>query len=117
MPKNKLFQDGGHYLEISHIGWGDTTTQFYGYIEGYKTAADNLIENALASKDIKTLDTFFFPICFLYRQYLELQMKSIILEYSSVSRRAKQALIKDIGHDLLFAWIKDTNKFFIINNS
>lgn len=100
----KVFQEGGHYFEVSHIGWGDTSMQFHGYIEGYKSAADNIIESALASQDIATLDTFFFPVCFLYRQYLELQMKSIILEYSSLSRLEKQALIKQIEHGLLSAW-------------
>lgn len=39
-------------------------------MEGYKEAADNLIEYATNSNNIKILDTLVFPICFLYRQYL-----------------------------------------------
>ncbi|NGQ96598.1 hypothetical protein G3578_15655 [Brevibacillus sp. SYP-B805] len=56
----KLFKEGGNYYEYSHIGWGDLSTQFYGYMIGYKQAADQLVDYSIASQDIRTLDTFFF---------------------------------------------------------
>ena len=49
--------------------------------EGYKSSADLLVKNALESKNIKILDTFIFPIMFLYRQYLELELKWIIIRF------------------------------------
>lgn len=102
----KLFIEGGNYHEFSHFGWGDVETQFFGYMEGYKCAADELIDNAINSGDIKTLDTFIFPICFLYRQYIELAMKYIFLYYSGFKRNEKTSAIKDVSHDLLKIWRK-----------
>ena len=40
----KLFKEGGYYYEYSHIGWGNLSTQFYGYMIGYKQAADQLVD-------------------------------------------------------------------------
>lgn len=102
----KLFIEGGNHYEFSHFGWGDVKTQFFGYMEGYKCAADELIDNAINSSDIKTLDTFIFPICFLYRQYIELAMKYIFLYYSGLEKNEKISMIKDAGHDILKIWRK-----------
>lgn len=103
---NRLFVDGGGYFECSHFGWGSVDTQFYGYMEGYKKSADELIDLAIESVDIKTLDTFIFPVCFLYRQYMELAMKYIYLKYSGSNKEKKISVIKDVNHSLLKIWNK-----------
>jgi hypothetical protein len=103
---SKLFVDGGEYHEFSHFGWGSVDTQFYGYMEGYKKSADELIDLAVNSGDIKTLDTYIFPICFLYRQYLELAMKYIFIKYSGWDKDKKISAIKDVNHNLLRIWNK-----------
>lgn len=102
----KLFVDGGEYLEFAHYGWGGVENHFYGYIEGYKTAADTLIEQAIESGSIKTLDTFVFPILFLYRQFLELEMKSIFISYFEGTIEEKSQMIKNASHDLIKIWDK-----------
>lgn len=102
----KLVKETDNYYNFAHFGWGNVETQFYGYMEGYKEAADNLIEYATNSKDIKTLDTFIFPICFLYRQYLELAMKNIFLKYSGSSEEDKVKVIKNVSHNLNEMWKK-----------
>jgi hypothetical protein len=71
---------------------------------GYKKAADELVQQALASKNIEQLDTHIFPILFLYRQFIELELKWIILVYGDGDRSAKKELIKDTGHDLMKLW-------------
>ena len=43
----------------------------YGYIDSYKTAADELVEKSGAE------DLLVFPVVFCYRQYLELVLKTI----------------------------------------
>lgn len=48
----------------------------YGYIEGYLRAADRLVEH-VAEKACDQ-DTLVYPIAFLYRQHIELQLKEII---------------------------------------
>ncbi len=49
---------------------------WYGYIEGYKTAADYLV-------DLHFEDTMVFPAVFCYRQYVELVLKNIYRKYES----------------------------------
>ncbi len=48
------------------------------YIEGYREAADKLVHDVVETGTNQ--DTLVFPIAFLYRQYIELQLKHIIRE-------------------------------------
>ncbi|NMF00249.1 hypothetical protein [Aneurinibacillus aneurinilyticus] len=99
----KLFKAGDYY-QIAHIGWGSIDSHFHGYIRGYKEAADDLVELAIKSKRIAILDTYVFPITFLYRQFLELSMKDIYLNYSEHSVEDKVKNIKRISHNLKAIW-------------
>ncbi|MBE5393804.1 hypothetical protein HT747_01215 [Brevibacillus borstelensis] len=102
----KLFKSTKNYLEFSHFGWGDINSQFYGYIKGYKESADTLVDFALASKRIAILDTYIFPILFLYRQFIELSLKSLYLEYSEEPMADKIQAIKQASHNLEAMWKK-----------
>ena len=46
------------------------------YATGYKEAADAIMERIIA--DPAWIDTYLYPVMFLYRHYLELRMKEII---------------------------------------
>lgn len=100
----KLFIDGGNYYEFSHIAWGNLETQIAGYRMGYKAAADNLIEDALSSKDISKLDTFVFPAIFLYRHYIELTLKDLIITLADLNREEKIQMLKKYSHNLDVLW-------------
>ena len=100
----QLFVEGGNPDEFSHIGWGDMLTQFNGYASGYKFAADQLIEKFTPTVQHNILDTILFPICFLYRQYLELTMKSILLQYSEITASEIKEIFKNINHNLPQMW-------------
>jgi len=102
----KLFVSGGHPHEYSHIAWGGMETQFYGYIVGYKNAADIIIMNALEKDDISILDTHVFPACFLYRQYIELALKDLYLSNSGDTREEKSQTLKNCQHNLKKIWAK-----------
>ena len=39
----QLFVSSGSPKEYAHIAWGNMSAQFYGYIAGYKEAADAII--------------------------------------------------------------------------
>ena len=47
------------------------------YVSGYKHAAEILNRHVLENRVIG-FDTLVYPIIFLYRQYIELQLKSLI---------------------------------------
>lgn len=56
------------------LNWSDDTLELY--IIGYKQAADNLVGQIVNGGRYQ--DALVFPICFLYRQYIELRLKEII---------------------------------------
>ena len=100
----RLFLEGGDYHEFSHFGWGGVGGQLVGYMDGYKAAADALVDRAIESRDISILDTFVFPIFFLYRQYLELVMKYAYLSYSGETKEVKTQTLRNVNHDLVRIW-------------
>ncbi|MBJ6726804.1 hypothetical protein [Geomesophilobacter sediminis] len=100
----KLFVQGGDYFEFAHFGWGDMWQQFYGYCAGYKRAADCLVDDAICSCDTSRLDTVIFPVLFLYRQFIELSLKQLILEFGDGSCDEKVERLKQLNHDLDASW-------------
>jgi hypothetical protein len=104
--KNSLKQEG-----MANIGWQITVGESlgtgalvpFGYISGYKEAADKLTDEA--TKD-GLEDLYVFPIMFLYRQYLELILKNMYFKFSEGSIQEKVTFIKKHGHKLRPYWKK-----------
>lgn len=65
-------------LNVGITHWNKT---FYAYAKGYKDAADFLVQGAVnGSRHFNfQINELVFPIAFLYRQYLELRLKDIIV--------------------------------------
>lgn len=85
-----------NYYETAFFGWQDKSLSLIGINEGYKNAADRLVDYVLTSKSIKDRDQFIFPILFNYRQSIEALLKLIYF-------RANGKICKG-GHDLLRIW-------------
>lgn len=73
---DKLFGSNGDprfcaFIDHYNISWNS-------YAIGYKRAADIIVENI--QSNLIELDFLVFPIVFLYRQYIELRFKMIILD-------------------------------------
>lgn len=103
----KVFTSDGPPHDFSMIGWGNASHQYVLYMDGYKTAADELVQRLLASKAVGQRDTHIFPILFLYRQFIELELKWIFLVYSDADASAKKNLIRGKkAHDLIHLWKK-----------
>lgn len=111
----KLFISDGPPRDFSRIGWGDASHQYVLYMNGYKTAADELVQHALASKNVEWLDTLIFPILFLYRQFIELELKWIFLIYGDADRSVKKSVIGDVSHNLIKLWQK--TKAILLENA
>lgn len=80
----KIFLEGEEPNTRAYYGWQDGNLALYGLKEGYKNSADKLVEIALAEGakgDIKTLDTYIFPIIFCYRHSLEICLKQIFYRF------------------------------------
>lgn len=69
-----LFIKGEDWQSNAMLGWTNFPLDIYA--TGYKDAAD-LIRNALTNRN-SYLDTAIYPLIFLYRQGLELQLKLIL---------------------------------------
>lgn len=93
----KLFIQGRDRDNTAMLGW----TQFPWdlYAAGYKDAADALVK-ALTSRQA-SLDSVIYPLVFLYRQGLELQLKLIL---PLARRLAGQPATADTHHKLMPMW-------------
>jgi hypothetical protein len=72
----------------------------HGYIEGYKRAAEMLISHVRVEK--RDQDYLVYPIIFMYRQHLELQLKSIILHARNLLQKTETG--HPTHHKLDFLW-------------
>lgn len=73
---NSLFSGDQDWRANACLSWSLDSMGLY--IEGYKKAADKLVCDVMETGTNQ--DTLVFPISFLYRQYIELQLKHIIRE-------------------------------------
>jgi hypothetical protein len=71
----------------------------YGYEKGYRRAAELLVKHV--AEEAKDQDTLVYPIVFLLRQLLELQLKAILEILSKIGKR-KDGVPKH--HDLSKLW-------------
>ena len=95
-----LFKGIKKDLSNADIGWMNDKSHAYEY--GYKLAAEKLSEG-YENLDTRAKDSLIFPIVFLYRQHIELSLKSIIreLDFKLGNNRQDQILKR---HKVLNLW-------------
>src|SRR5574337_1772669 len=69
-----LFASGGSW-HTACVGW--SSDQWYGYTEGYRQAAEILLQHVINSGHDQ--DKLFNPIVFSSRHYLEIKLKYLLL--------------------------------------
>jgi hypothetical protein len=72
--------------------------EFFDYAFDFKKAANILTTHVLNHPRIDRLDTYFFPIAFLYRHSLELILKAIALKNTGLEQGRQ--FVKDTFHNL-----------------
>ena len=77
--KKQLFKKTSIYENTATVGGYNSTR--YTYINGYYEAGKELV-NISISEQVGTYkkDTLFYPICYSYRHYIELHLKSLIID-------------------------------------
>ena len=98
--RKKVFVETSNQTTKAYFGWQDKSKALWGLKEGYKNSADELVNIALlkgAEGDILTLDTYIFPVLFLFRHSIELSLKMI---YHRIYGQIIQ------GHELDKLWSK-----------
>ena len=98
---DQLFVEGTDWYHNACLNF--TSERFPLYIKGYKEAADKLVMSVM--EDRSHLDFIILPIIFLYRQFLELNVKYLVREGNrllDVAPMSKTGFSG--GHDLPFLW-------------
>ena len=93
----QLFIQGEDWHNNAMLGWAHHSWGLYA--AGYKDAADALVEALSLRK--ASLDSVVYPLVFLYRQGLELQLKLIL---PLARRLAGKEAVEDHKHFLLPLW-------------
>jgi len=78
---------------------GRSKEQWYGYIEGYKQAANILVRQVVETRSDQ--DFLVFPIVFLFRQAVELSLKHLLFKGNQLLDRTPVARIR---HKLVPLW-------------
>lgn len=87
---NSVFKPGGVPKFNACINWQPDSMAMY--VEGYKLAADTLLDNVLNTG--ANQDKLVLPICLQYRHWLELYLKQMI----GISRRVLERSQKSYEH-------------------
>ena len=92
---------------MSVVGDRMTSKMFYDNIKSYRNGANMLYD--YVNENIDSGSKLFMPICYLYRNSLELSMKDILFDESSYSYQETLKKLNKSKHKLKLIWkeIKD----------
>ena len=105
---NNLFLTSTSSDDCATFGWQSPDQALWGVKDGFKNAADDLVRKAIREgrkNNIRVLDTYIFPIMYLYRQSLEVGLKNIYLRCFGK--------IPGGGHNLSIIWQEVYQKIVI----
>ncbi len=97
----KLIIEGGEYYGQSVVGWKSRSLDFYPYIQGYIESANHLYDVIVGNNAKKEL---FLPMCYLYRNGIELSLKRILMEDCKININQAAKIIRKKKHSILGLW-------------
>lgn len=111
---NTIFlEEGGEYYYQSVIGY-DYRHDFYGpMIKGYSETGEYLTDLIINNPNLKSV--YFFPMCYLFRNALELELKQIWFEECSFGFQERCEKLAKCKHSFEKMWNMVNND--IINHS
>ncbi|MCM1543281.1 MAG: hypothetical protein NC121_18770 [Blautia sp.] len=105
--KPVFIEEGGYYYAQSVVGYQDRRLDFYPYTRAYLETANYLkwyMLDRLNSGDNDCKNRLFFPMCYLYRNCVELGLKSIWFEEVGEDFQTKCKLMLDKKHSVEGIW-------------
>lgn len=99
---SSFLDKGGSYYEQSVVGYEYHHNDFYAHCSGYLECGNFLQEymiSEFASNNIP--DHLFYPVCYLYRNDVELLLKAIIFEFSGLSLQERCKILYTNKHSIL----------------
>lgn len=104
-----FIERGGYYYAQSVVGYKYSRVDFYPYTKAYLETANYLKWYMKKETDLNNLDCkdhLFLPMCYLYRNCVELSLKSIWFEEMGEDFQIKCKLILDKKHSIEGMWKK-----------
>ena len=96
----KLIIEGGHYYQQSVVGYKFAQHSFYPYYSSYEKVG-NFLREKILNDNKKEL---FMPMCYMYRNAVELGLKRIIIEDSHIDRTRALKILQRKKHSILGLW-------------
>ncbi len=102
-----FLEEGGHYHDQSVLGYKYSAYKFYLFTTAYTESADFLFKQI--EKEEENVESLFLPMCYLFRNALELSLKETLVEECSYTFQEAIAHVHDKKHKVMGLWnlIKD----------
>ncbi|MBP2110503.1 hypothetical protein [Paenibacillus silagei] len=100
--KPLFLEEGGGYYGQSVVGYSYSRNRFYPYVKAYTESADILHQYMNKKTEIK--GSLFIPMCYLYRNGIELAIKEILFEECSLDHQSAVKKIKEKKHSISALW-------------
>lgn len=107
--KPVFIETGGYYYAQSVVGYQYRRQDFYPYTKAYLETANYLkwyMKNETNLGNSKTKNHLFLPMCYLYRNCVELSLKTIWFEETGEDFQIKCKLMLDKKHSIEGMWRK-----------
>lgn len=95
-----LIIEGGHYYQQSVVGYKYSQHAFYPYYSSYEEVGNFLKGVIMAEKKAN----LFMPMCYLYRNAIELGLKRLIIEDSHIDNSKALKIVRKKKHSILGLW-------------
>lgn len=95
-----LIIEGGHYYQQSVVGYKYSQHAFYPYYSSYEEVGNFLKGVIMAEKKAN----LFMPMCYLYRNAVELGLKRLIIEDSHIDNSKALKIVRKKKHSILGLW-------------
>lgn len=110
---SKLIVEGGNYYQQSVVGYKHRQNSFYPYYTSYIEVGNFLKDYMINFKK----NNLFLPMCYLYRNAIELALKRIIVEDLFYDCMIFQKILKKKKHSILGLWNSITEELKKYANS
>jgi len=100
-----LFEEGGNYYQQCVVGYGISNESYYPYVKAYMDTPQILYKFITELNDeIEHKEEVFLPMCYLFRNAIELLLKQIMFEESSYNYQEALSKMKKKKHKIVGLW-------------
>lgn len=96
----QLIIEGGYYYQQSVVGYKYSRNSFYPYFSSYFEVGNFLKDIIITQKKAN----LFMPMCYLYRNAVELGLKRVIVEESHIDNAKAVKITRKKKHSILGLW-------------